>query len=388
MEVVNYNEKEQQIIAMREDAQRQLVAIKTIDEGAEYLSKVKALEAYARATKQDAEIVLMVQEQKLRSMRILGKLLEETEISKNASNQYLVGNEEVPSKPRLADLGITKNESSAYQKIASIPEEVFEQQIEAAKEQKSTTAEITTSGMLRVAKQESFERCKQDMIKKAQSIVISENNSNAIVERGNWYTAGPHKIYCGSNMDDEFINNLPDDFAFAFADPPYNEDLAEWDKGFKWEADYLTDIAKIVAVTPGIRAIPQLFENTQMPYKWSMSANITNGMTRGALGFGNWIYIALFSKQASIYQNAQDVLKVNISTSENAGHYHKGRKPSHLMIQLVELFTLPGGLIIDPFLGSGSTLFAAEKTGRICYGAEISPDYVSLILSNYGQNSI
>jgi len=66
----------------------------------EILSKVKALEAYARATKQDAEIVLMVQEQKLRSMRILGKLLEETEISKNASNQYLVGNEEVPSKPR------------------------------------------------------------------------------------------------------------------------------------------------------------------------------------------------------------------------------------------------------------------------------------------------
>jgi len=162
MEVVNYNEKEQQIIAMREDAQRQLVAIKTIDEGAEYLSKVKALEAYARATKQDAEIVLMVQEQKLRSMRILGKLLEETELNggggdvksesyKNHQSQRSTG-----EKPRLADLGITRNESSTYQKIASIPEEVFEQQIEAAKEQKSTTAEITTSGMLRVAQQIKF----------------------------------------------------------------------------------------------------------------------------------------------------------------------------------------------------------------------------------------
>ncbi len=165
MELIKHTEKEQQIIAMREDAQRQLAAIKTIDEGSVYLSKVKALEAYARATKQDAEIVLMVQEQKLRSMRILGKLLEETELSSgggNGSNQYdkkeqPVTNNDRLQKPRLSELGISKNESSAYQKIAAIPEEVFEQQIEAAKEQKSTTAEITTSGMLRVAQQIKFQ---------------------------------------------------------------------------------------------------------------------------------------------------------------------------------------------------------------------------------------
>lgn len=160
MEVIQYDEKEQQIIAMRESAQQQLAAIKTIDEGAEYLSKVKALEAYARATKQDAEIVLMVQEQKLRSMRILGKLLEDTELQSgarglgiNQHNKEVEYQSSTSAKPRLSDFGITKNESSAYQKIAAIPEDVFEQQIEAAKEQKSTTSEITTSGMLRVAQQ-------------------------------------------------------------------------------------------------------------------------------------------------------------------------------------------------------------------------------------------
>lgn len=171
MEVVNYNEKEQQIIAMREDAQRQLAAIKTIDAGAEYLSKVKALEAYARATKQDAEIVLMVQEQKLRSMRILGKLLDETELNgrgggntgKNQHGTYEASNEEVLASPRLSDLGITKNESSAYQKIADIPQEMFEQQIEDAKKQHSTTSEITTSGMLRLAQQVKFAGRMEDL---------------------------------------------------------------------------------------------------------------------------------------------------------------------------------------------------------------------------------
>lgn len=162
MDVVVFDEKERQIVAMREDAQRQLAAIKTVDAGAEYLSKVKALEAYARATKQDAEIVLMVQEQKLRSMRILGKLLEETEFDnkggdrgKNQHSEWEARSQTstVPDKPRLSDLGITKNESSTYQKIASIPEAMFEEQIEAVKNQASTTSEITTSGMLRVAQQ-------------------------------------------------------------------------------------------------------------------------------------------------------------------------------------------------------------------------------------------
>ncbi len=248
--------------------------------------------------------------------------------------------------------------------------------------------EKTITEVKREEKSEEKARQKSELMQKAQSIVFSKDESSTPIERGKWYDAGPHKIYCGSNMDDAFINQLPKDFDFAFADPPYNEDLAAWDSGFTWEADYLSDIAKIIAVTPGIRVIPQFMAATKMPYRWSMAAHITNGMTRGALGFGNWVYIALFSDMESIHRNAQDVLKVNISTSENAGHYHKGRKPSHLMLQLVELFTLPGGAVLDPFLGSGSTLFACEKTGRICYGAEISPEYVSLILSNYGKNCI
>ena len=34
-----------------------------------------------------------------------------------------------------------------------------------------------------------------------------------------------------------------------------------------------------------------------------------------------------------------------------------------------------GEVVYDPFLGSGSTLIAAEQTGRICYGLDIDPKY-------------
>ena len=42
-----------------------------------------------------------------------------------------------------------------------------------------------------------------------------------------------------------------------------------------------------------------------------------------------------------------------------------------------------GGDVYDPFLGSGTTLIAAEKTGRTCYGTEIAPQYVDVIVKRW-----
>ena len=42
-----------------------------------------------------------------------------------------------------------------------------------------------------------------------------------------------------------------------------------------------------------------------------------------------------------------------------------------------------GDIVIDPFLGSGSTLIAAEKTGRVCRGVELDPLDVDLIVRRF-----
>ena len=42
-----------------------------------------------------------------------------------------------------------------------------------------------------------------------------------------------------------------------------------------------------------------------------------------------------------------------------------------------------GDVVIDPFLGSGSTLIAADKTGRVCRGVELDPLYVDVIVRRY-----
>ena len=220
-------------------------------------------------------------------------------------------------------------------------------------------------------------------IQRAADIQIKSNPKSVLVEplSGNWYELGRHWLYCGDNRDSAFIEKLPK-AAFAFADPPYNAEVDEWDSGFIWEQDYLIN-ADIVAVTPGIGNIKEFFSQTKMPYKWSCATWIKNGMTRGALGFGNWIYTAIFSSLESIHRNSQDFSEVTIKTSETDGHFHKGKKPNEYIAKTLYLFTEESDIVIDPFLGSGTTLLMSERMGRTCYGAEISPEYCKEIINQY-----
>lgn len=59
------------------------------------------------------------------------------------------------------------------------------------------------------------------------------------------------------------------------------------------------------------------------------------------------------------------------NASERAGSRHPTVKPLRLMRWLVRLVTPPGGVVVDPFLGSGTTLLAAEAEGFRCLGAEM-----------------
>jgi DNA modification methylase len=45
--------------------------------------------------------------------------------------------------------------------------------------------------------------------------------------------------------------------------------------------------------------------------------------------------------------------------------------------------TAQGEGVYDPFLGSGTTLIAAEQLSRICYGIELSPAYVDIIVNRW-----
>lgn len=45
--------------------------------------------------------------------------------------------------------------------------------------------------------------------------------------------------------------------------------------------------------------------------------------------------------------------------------------------------TMTNGIVLDPFLGSGSTLIAGEKTDHVCQGIEFDPKFVDVIVKRY-----
>jgi DNA modification methylase len=71
------------------------------------------------------------------------------------------------------------------------------------------------------------------------------------------------------------------------------------------------------------------------------------------------------------------------SDARNGLRDHPTVKPTALLEDALLDVTARGDVVIDPFLGSGSTLIAAERAGRRCRGVEIDPLYVDVIIRRY-----
>ncbi len=78
--------------------------------------------------------------------------------------------------------------------------------------------------------------------------------------------------------------------------------------------------------------------------------------------------------------NSWNINKKFGSIGKKYSKVHPALYPVKFIMNLIKLFTDEGDLVLDPFLGSGTTLLAASKTGRSCYGYELNEkDYGPLI---------
>lgn len=71
--------------------------------------------------------------------------------------------------------------------------------------------------------------------------------------------------------------------------------------------------------------------------------------------------------------------------TEGSTRVHPTQKPVGMLSEILKDFTDKGNIILDTFLGSGSTLIACEQADRTCYGMELSEAYVDVIIARYEQ---
>jgi DNA modification methylase len=93
-----------------------------------------------------------------------------------------------------------------------------------------------------------------------------------------------------------------------------------------------------------------------------------------AKGKGHW---SGDRKQTTLWQIA--------NKDQDAETVHGTQKPVECMRRPILNNSNPGQAIYEPFMGSGTTLIAAETTGRVSYGIELNPAYVDVAITRWQQ---
>ena len=173
----------------------------------------------------------------------------------------------------------------------------------------------------------------------------------------------------------EYMRTMPDKSVDAvITDPPYGCGKADWDDFFPtaWYEE-ARRIGKMVVIITGSAGIKDSVFLVGNDFVDCIAAWNKNGMTRGPLGFGNWIsaVVAVGRPQKQIQNYLSFVVMGEMPN-------HPSPKPIEYMNKLLRNLTQDDYVVFDPFMGSGTTGVAAVQLGRNFIGCEINPDYFAI----------
>jgi len=223
---------------------------------------------------------------------------------------------------------------------------------------------------------------------------IPEPPENPKSKLGEIYQLGNHRIMCGDSTDSKNIGLLMDTkkAQAVITDPPYGLGgyAGRSGKFEKMKGDN-EDVTKFYAAID--RTIPEIYmwcswsylqKSKETPRDIIVWKKNNFGMGRGYRGqYEICLYFGKFSGSDS---DVWEIAKDNVS-----GYKHPTQKPVALGVRAIKNSTKRGEIIIDYYLGSGSTLIACEQTNRICYGMELDPAYIDVIITrweNYTNNKV
>ena len=237
--------------------------------------------------------------------------------------------------------------------------------------------------------------------------VEEELKKPTLSRHGDIWQLGKHRVICGDSTKAETYKQLLDDRKanLVVTDPPYNVDVEEtagkilndnMSDGdfyqfllsmFTQVENHMEDDASIYvfhADTEGLN-FRKAFKDAgfylsgcciwkknslvlgRSPYQWQHEPCLYGWKKKGK---HQW-----FSdrKQTTIWEYDRP----------KSSKDHPTMKPIQLMAYPIQNSSMRGTIVLDPFLGSGSTLIAADQTGRVCYGIELDEKFVDVIVKRY-----
>ena len=262
---------------------------------------------------------------------------------------------------------------------------------------------------------------------KANNIPFIPDNE-VVTREGDIWILGEHRIICGNSLQKETLSQLMEDKKadMVFTDPPYNVKINGHvcgagnvqHKEFKFASGEMTVEEFTQFLKTSFELLCMFSKDGSLHYICMDWRHIKEIMTAADVydqfknlcvwrkdnaGMGSFyrsqhelIFMFKHGKEPHINNvelgihgryrtNVWNYAGVNTPSVENAEKraMHPTVKPVELIKDAILDASNRGGVVLDTFLGSGSTLIAAEKAGRICYGVELEPKYVDTAIRRY-----
>jgi len=237
---------------------------------------------------------------------------------------------------------------------------------------------------------------------------VPELRKTAVTAPGDVWALGVHRLACGDSTDGDMVRKLlgtqvP---ALMVTDPPYGVEydpawrqqrgLNRSGRNAKVRNDERADWGAAWALFPGnvayvwhaaLRASTVAESLTREDF--TIRAQIIWAKERLVIGRGDYqwqhepCWYAVRTKGNWTGDRKQTTLWTIPSGGQDAETEHSTQKPVECMRRPILNNSSPGQAVYDPFLGSGTTLIAAETTGRACLAIELDPLYVDVALRRW-----
>ena len=239
------------------------------------------------------------------------------------------------------------------------------------------------------------------------------NEINTDIVLGDLFEIGEHRLLCGDSTDSDLIAKLMNEVKadMVFTDPPYGMFLdtdyskikgSENSIGFKGNKTgnkYDKIIGDNEDFTPElINTIFASFPKTKEIFIWGADYFVDLLPNYGK--DGSWLVWNKRSSEAqqrgigncfelcwSLNKHKRFVLDFEWfgflskdDPNEARNRQHPSMKPSKLISRMINEFCKDADIIVDIFLGSGSTMVASHQLKRKCYGMELDPKYCQVII--------
>jgi len=231
-----------------------------------------------------------------------------------------------------------------------------------------------------------------------------EPPAEAVTKPGDIWQLGKHRVMCGDSTKAEDVERLMAGVCASavVTDPPYGTNQ----EGVTGDApDNLAHIVKAASILPvkdaavvafqsprtfvvwlqeclraghKLERMLWLYKQAQNSYPWRGWLLTSEAILATSVGSPHWNDAHPYSHDCYLLHEVNDKLPEGIG-------WHGSVKPLSVVLDIVTRVSFSGGVVYDPFLGSGTTLIAAKQLGRTCYGMEIDPRYCDMTVKRWEQ---